>query len=139
MTLIGKLHPVFVHFPIALVLTAAAAEFVTIVTALQRWRAVAVVNIQAGAAMGVVTAMTGWIFATSPMVAGGTFLDWHRWIGLSAAASALAAAILSTALRDSSPRIATIYRVALLSSALLVAVTAHLGGTLVWGARFFQP
>jgi len=31
------------------------------------------------------------------------------------------------------------YRVTLFVTAFLVAITGHLGGTLVWGARFFQP
>ena len=54
MTLFSKFHPLLVHFPIALVLAAAAAELVVIATTRQAWRTVAVANIRAGAAMGVV-------------------------------------------------------------------------------------
>ena len=59
MSYIGKFHPLVVHFPIALVLAAAAAELVAIATPRKAWRTVAVANIRAGAVMGVVTATTG--------------------------------------------------------------------------------
>jgi uncharacterized membrane protein len=62
MSFIGKFHPLLVHFPIALVLAAAAAELVVIATPRQTWRMVAVANIRAGAAIGIVTAITGWLF-----------------------------------------------------------------------------
>jgi uncharacterized membrane protein len=79
MSYIGKFHPLVVHFPIALVLAAAAAELVAIATPRKAWRTVAVANIRAGAAMGVVTAITGWLFAASPLVDASPSLEWHRW------------------------------------------------------------
>jgi len=41
MMLIGKLHPLLVHFPIALVLAAAAAEIAAMRTRRASWRAIA--------------------------------------------------------------------------------------------------
>ena len=86
MTLFSKFHPLLVHFPIALVLAAAVAELVVITTAREAWRAVAIANIRAGAAMGVVAAITGWLFASSPLVDASTSLEWHRWLGMGGAA-----------------------------------------------------
>ena len=139
MTFIGKFHPLLVHFPIALVLAAAAAELLVLATPRQAWRTVAVANIRAGAALGVVTAVTGWLFATSPLVDATTSLEWHRWLGLAGAAGAIGAALLSSRLPGSSRRVALGYRVTLFVTALLVAITGHLGGTLVWGAGFLRP
>ena len=99
MPLIGKLHPLLVHFPIALVLAAAAAELVVITNPRTAWRSAAVANIRAAAALGVVTAITGWWFASSPLVDPSTSLQWHRWLGLAGAAGAIGAALLSTRLR----------------------------------------
>jgi uncharacterized membrane protein len=135
---IGKFHPLLVHFPIALVLMAAAAELVVIAVPRKTWRSVGVANIRAGAALGVVTAITGWLFASSPMVDATTSLEWHRWVGMAAAAGAMSAALLSSRLHVSS-RSAFVYRFTLFVTALLVAITGHLGGTLVWGARFLRP
>jgi uncharacterized membrane protein len=139
MTFIGKFHPLLVHFPIALVLAAAAAELVVIATAQKAWRQVAVANICAAAAIGIVTAFTGWLFASSPSVDVTTSLEWHRWLGIAGAVGAIGAALLSSRLHVSSRRSAFGYRFLLFVTALLVAITGHLGGTLVWGAGFLRP
>ena len=54
---IGKLHPLFLHFPIGLVITAAVAECIAILTHQESWRSIGVANLRAGAAMAVVTAI----------------------------------------------------------------------------------
>ena len=139
MSFIGEFHPLLVHFPIALVLAAAAAELLAIAAPRQVWRSVAVANICAGAFIGVATAITGWLFASSPLIDVTTSLEWHRWLGMAGTAGAIGAALLSSRLHVSSRRWAFVYRVTLFVTALLVAVTAHLGGMLVWGAGFLRP
>jgi uncharacterized membrane protein len=138
MALIGKLHPLLVHFPIALVMAAAAAELVAIATPRHAWHTVAVTNIRAGAALAVVTAVTGWLFASSPLVDATSALEWHRWMGMAGAVGALGAALLSSYRHVPSRRSVFVYRVALFGAAFLVAITGHLGGALVWGAEFFR-
>jgi len=139
MSFIGKFHPLIVHFPIALVLAAAAAELGLIATLRPAWRTVAVTNIRAGAALGVVTAITGWLFAASQGVDATMSLEWHRWLGMAGVAGAIGAALLSFGLHAASRRAAFGYRVTLFVTALLVAITGHLGGTLVWGGGFLRP
>src|SRR3954465_3796852 len=118
MSFIGKIHPLLVHFPIALVLAAAAAELVVIATLRQGWRTVAVANIHAGAAMAFVAAITGWLFASSPVVETGASLEWHRWLGMAGAIGAIGAAILSSRVHVLSRRSALGYRVTLFVTAL---------------------
>lgn len=138
MWLIGKLHPVLVHFPIGLVLAAAAAELLAIWTRRSAWRAIAVANLRAGAAAGVITAIAGWALASAPFIEPAPLLVWHRWIGVAGAAGAIGAALLSAA-HDRSRRAVFAYQTALFSAAALVAVAGHLGGALVWGADFLHP
>jgi uncharacterized membrane protein len=138
MAFIGKFHPLLVHFPIALVLAAAAAELVVIATTRQTWRTVAVANIRAGAAFGVVTAITGWLLGSSTLAEAGPALEWHRWVGMACAAGAIGAALLSWRLHVLSQRSALVYRLTLFVTAFLVVITGHLGGTLVWGAGFLR-
>jgi len=80
MALTGRLHPLLVHFPIALVLIAAVAELVSLTTQCPEWRAVAVANIRVGAAFAVASAGAGWILASSRIVEASPALEWHRWL-----------------------------------------------------------
>src|SRR5258706_138354 len=120
MTLMGRLHPLLVHFPIALILIAAVAELVAMATRLAEWRAVAV-----------------WLLASSRIVEASPLLERHRWLGTYAAIVAMGAALTTGRVVDSpSSRRAWVYRVAVFCAAGLVGIAGHLGAVLVWGADF---
>ena len=90
--------------------------------------------------MGVVTAITGWLFASSPLVDASrrrlNGIDGWAWPVRRARSARPSCRRVYTCHRSDS---AFAYRFTLFVTALLVAITGHLGGTLVWGARFFQP
>lgn len=137
MWLIGKLHPMLVHFPIGLIFAAAAAELIAIHTGRPAWRAIAVANVRGAAAMGAITVVAGWALASAPFIEPSRLLTWHRWTGVAAAAVAIGAA-LSTRSPAQSRRAVLVYRTALFGAAALVAAAGHLGGALVWGADFLR-
>ena len=139
MALVGRLHPVIVHFPIALVILAAAAEGAAAATGDRRWRTVAVINLRAGAAFAVAAVIAGWRLASAPGVDSTPLLEWHRWLGAIAAISTVAAAMATSRVERLSIRDLVIYRLALFCAATCVAVTGHVGGLLVWGADFMRP
>ena len=127
-----------VHFPIGLVLIAAVAEAVAILTDLREWRTVAVANVRAGAVFAIGAAIAGWRLASSPGMEATSSLEWHRWLGAIAAVAVFGAA-LATAGARGRPLAVWVYRITLFWAAALVAVTGHLGGLLVWGADFLRP
>jgi uncharacterized membrane protein len=133
MTLIGKLHPLLIHFPIAFVFGAAVAELAVIVTGQHRWRPVALANLLAAATFGVAAAVAGWRLATDSGLDSATLLEWHRYLGCAGAAMTLVAGIAGVRMRGSGP---LVYRVALFAAAALVASAGHLGGVMVWGRDF---
>jgi uncharacterized membrane protein len=138
MELIGRLHPLIVHFPIALVIIAGFAESGAWLTRDWRWRLVAFANIRLAAVFAVAAAFAGWRLAVAPGDST-ALVEWHRWLGVCAAATTAAAA-LATANDDRQSLIAEwVYRATLTSATVLVIVTAHLGGVLVWGADFLRP
>jgi uncharacterized membrane protein len=138
MALTGRLHPLLVHFPIALILIAAIAELIFLVTRFPRWHTVAVANLHAGAAFAVAAAGAGWLLASSRIVEASPALEWHRWLGLTAAIAAIAAALMTGKI-DPMERRQWLYRTALFSAAAIVAVAGHFGAVLVWGADFLRP
>ena len=139
MAIIGRLHPLLIHFPIALVISAAVAEAVAVITGDDRWCAVAVGNVRAGSIFALFAALAGWRLALDPGVETSSVLEWHRWLGTVGAGVALAAALATADTGGRSSLSVWIYRTALLAAALLVAATGHLGGVLVWGANFLRP
>ena len=139
MALIGRLHPLLIHFPIALVIDAAACECAAIATHDTRWRTMAVGNIRAGAAFALMAAMAGWRLALAPGIEPTPLLDWHRWLGAMAAGATFAAALAASGAEGRSAFEASVYRIALFGAATLVAVAGHLGGVLVWGAMSLRP
>ena len=78
MAFVGRLHPLLIHFPIALVIAAGLAEFTAIVTANEDWRTVAVGNVRAGAVFAVLAAIAGWRLALAPDMEVSPLLEWHR-------------------------------------------------------------
>jgi uncharacterized membrane protein len=139
MAFIGRLHPLLIHFPIALVIAAAVAECAAMVTADDGWRTVAVRNVRAGAVFALLATVAGWRLALAPGMEVSPLLEWHRWFGTVAAGAAVAAALATGGVRRRSVWGVRIYRVALFAAGTLVAVTGHFGGLLVWGANFLRP
>lgn len=138
MALIGRMHPLLVHFPIALVMVAVAAELAGPIAGQAQWRTVAAVNLRVAAAFAVVTSIAGWRLAAASVDVT-PLLQWHRWLGVAAAATTVAAALATTGANARSLIVSRIYRGALICAAAFVAAAAHLGGLLVWGADFLRP
>jgi uncharacterized membrane protein len=138
MALVGRLHPLLVHFPIALVIAAAAAESAAMLTGSGRWRTLAAANVTAGAAFALAATLAGWRLALDPAMDAPALLEWHRWLGAIGAGATLVAAV-SLAGAGRSPAGLWGYRVALFAATALVAAAGHLGGRMVWGAEFLRP
>jgi len=139
MALIGRLHPLLIHFPIALVIAAAAAEAMAMFTNDVRWRTVAVHNLWAAAVFAVMATIAGWRLALEPGMETSPLLEWHRWLGTIGAGVTSLAALAAPRSFSGSALEEFIYRILLFAAGALVPVAAHLGGLLVWGADFLRP
>lgn len=139
MALLARFHPLLVHFPIALVIVAVAAEAGAVLTGSRRWRAIAMANLCAGAPFAVVSAVAGWRLASTLGLDPTSILAWHRWLGAAGAGVTVVAALATLVARRGSPHGLWMYRIALGCAALLVAAAGHFGGLLVWGADFLHP
>ena len=139
MALTGRLHPLLLHFPIALVLVAAVAELVAILKHHRAWHVVAVANLRVGAVFAMAAAISGWLLASASVVDDVRSLEWHRWIGTVAVVATIGAALASAGIDRQGPTVRWLYRIALFWAAALVGITGHLGARLVWGADFLRP
>ena len=141
---VGRSHVILVHFPIALVITAAAFEMTrTVIERLrrndERVSSVATVTLWCvvlGAIAAGASAWTGWAYADDLHGEDGSpaAVNLHRWFGVAAlGATVCAAVVLLAAGRLLPRRTLGAGRALLLIAAVLVAISGHFGGTLVHG------
>lgn len=139
--LIGRLHPMLVHFPIALILLAAAIEVVRIKWDRQSLASMVAMLLATGAVGSLAASATGWIFARDfyPPPSERWLLEQHRWMGVTTTVLAGIAATAAYRWRFALAGKARWIRSGLIwLAALAVAATAHFGALMVWGMDFFN-
>ncbi len=134
--MLGRLHPVSTHFPVALMFVAVFAEGLAWWTRREAWSHTVRFLVVLAALGALTTASLGWINAsfTSYVGQSAAILNWHRWLGTGAAAWALICAGLVVLSKcEEGTRDRQRLRGALLVGAALVGVTGFLGSALIYG------
>ncbi|MFM7134134.1 MAG: c-type cytochrome domain-containing protein [Planctomycetota bacterium] len=141
----GRLHPVVVHFPIAVGLVAVGAEWWRSLSRREGMSPLTVPLLAISAVTAVAATATGWVIAAREY--GGEDSDtlgFHRWLGTATAVAMVLLAWRGAALaRDLSRNggaaaVARLgaFRVWALAVGIAVAFTGHLGGALVHGENY---
>lgn len=130
---VGSLHLLVLHFPIALLLSAAVGELWF------AWRGAKTPSpavhfcVLLGSAGAIVAAVLGWVHAAHGHGIGQpATLALHRWLGTVAAGWSAGTAALSVREQGTGVRTEW-FRVSLVAGAMLVGAAAHFGGRLVHG------
>lgn len=136
--LLGKLHVLIVHLPIALLPLAGILEMLSLWLKSPRWRFAARLNFVAGATMAIVAASLGWIAASQSHYSGELTetLSLHRWLGVSVAIISAAGLAALVAVKYKPSRSLIVYRTISFALVVLVPATAHLGGSLIYGKDY---
>jgi uncharacterized membrane protein len=131
----GRLHPVFVHFPIALLIAALAAELLK--PRKDGPSAASGFCLALGTLGALAAALSGWLFAAHDPPGAGLLLERHRWSGVGTAAAACVTSL--SAWRWQRSRDATLAlptRLGLALTAALAGLSGHWGGAMVYGEGF---
>jgi uncharacterized membrane protein len=137
---LGKLHPLAVHFPIALLIVAALVEAMALARCRPLFGPVANLLLSLGVAASMVAIPLGWANAsTSEHIGQEATVELHRWLSIAAGSTALAAYALGHALRRKPGRSLRVsYVLVLFAAAIGVSVAGHLGGALVYGDDYLH-
>ncbi len=135
--LIGKIHPIVIHFPIALIIAAGLAELCSLTQRRTGMTSAVTFCLLLGTAGAVLSAISGWVFAMEQ----GYVIEMttetaslHRWLGV---LTALAAPVLLWVdLLSNKDR--RFFRFCLVVLIALVMATGHFGGVLVYGESLFS-
>ncbi len=135
---VGRLHPALVHFPIALLLTAALAELLRMLLGVPWLASAARFCIQIGCAGAVVAGTTGWL-STEYGTQVGRDIGVHRWLAFATIALSIVLLALSELVhRREGAGPSSQYRLVLFATVVLVGVTGHFGGMLVHGSGYLS-
>ncbi len=137
---LGKFHPPSVHFPIALLISAALAELLLIITKRTLFDAAAQFCVWGGS-IGTFSAVTlGWFLAGFRLNDPDWIMTTHRWLGTAVGLSAVLILMLCIASHEGGTRQLQWrwwFRVMLFITAIAVAMNGFLGGALIYGLNHY--
>lgn len=138
---LARLHPFAVHFPVALIVSAAVAELMLVLTRNAYFGSASRFMINVGAWASAVACAAGFAAAWGETFGGdvaGAFAT-HRIAGIAVPVLAFVAAGLCEGTRRSGQVWELwLYRVFLLLAAVAVLIAGHRGGILVYGPEYFR-
>lgn len=133
---IGRLHPMIVHFPIALIVVAGLMELFTFGKFNSKIRPGILVLASIGAVSAAIAAIMGWLLATNEGTTG-ELLDLHQWLGIwTAGLSLLTLFFLNQIRSNPTPAQIKAYRFILFLTVISVSVAGHFGASLTHGKDF---
>jgi mono/diheme cytochrome c family protein/uncharacterized membrane protein len=131
---LGKLHPAAVHFPIALLTAAAAAEFLQWITGQRHFADISRFCVWFGTGTALVAGLLGWFVGSFRSTDVSGTLMTHGWLGASSVVCAGVVFVLSERSRRADhATMRTWFRFVLLLAAVLILVTGFFGGAVVFG------
>ncbi len=136
MAWLGSFHPLFLHFPIALIVMTAVAECFSYWTRDSFFDAASRFMIMAAAVTAIPTTLFGLAFAYSATY-GGELMDdlwWHRFFGL-----LTTFLVVGTVYMREYYRHWPLYYALLVLSFISVCATAFFGGQMTFGPFYFLP
>lgn len=133
---LGRLHPIMVHFPVSLLLIAAVMEVMTFRKFQSSLRTGINWLVFVGAGGALISAVFGWLLASSGSYGGDTFAT-HQWVGIATAVlGILVAFFLWLIIRKKRYGFVKVYQALLLLATVGVSVAGHYGGSLTHGQDY---
>ena len=133
----GKLHPLVIHFPIALVLVAFAAALAGQLKLFKHTDSVITWCLAFGAAISLISVASGWINADVSGYSDESVFN-HRWSGVAVAIGATIALFAHLRkITSGSKAMHALFWVAIIASVISVSIAGHTGGELVYGEESF--
>ncbi len=135
MAAFGKYHPLIVHFPIALLLTAAFAQVLNIRAKNGHYDTAVKLLVWTGALGALGAGVLGWMHSGPVQAGENVVMSTHRWIGTLLLIGGLVTAFVmaKAAKKEGGISKSMIFNVLLFGLALAVSVNGFLGGALAHG------
>ena len=133
---LGRLHPLMVHFPVALLIIAGLLELLKIKTFHTNLRAGINWMVYIGTAGSILAVVLGLLLSNTGEYGGETF-EWHQWTGIITSILAiLTASVLWYTTKKDKRTFIPLYRGLLFFTVASVSLAGHFGGSLTHGQDY---
>ncbi len=133
--LLGRLHPLLVHFPVGLIIVAFFLEILTLIRKKTELREGITWMIYIGAVSATLSAIFGWFLKTQEAYSG-QLVDNHQYTGIATAVFAVITAfLLKNSLKQRVLNLKA-YRLVLFITVILLSIAGHLGANLTHGEDY---
>jgi uncharacterized membrane protein/mono/diheme cytochrome c family protein len=133
--LLGRFHPLVVHFPIGLLVVALIFELFTIGGKRQGLRDGIIWMVYIGAATAILAALMGWFLGTYDEYTGDLVIN-HQYTGIATAALAMVTVLLMRNVVSKKLPDYRLYRSGLFITVISLTVAGHLGANLTHGEDY---
>ena len=135
--LLGRFHPLLVHFPIGLLVVALFMELLSIGGKRKGLREGIRWMLYIGTIFAVLSALFGWLLRTQEEYAG-DLVENHQYTGIATAVLAVVTSILLYQTNKGKLKDFRIYRIAFITTVGLLTVAGHLGANLTHGEDYLM-
>src|SRR5260221_684662 len=132
---IGHLHPVLVHLPIGILLTAILFDWLSRRKGFRKLHKSVQVMLFLGFLSAAMSSFTGYLLSQSGDY-DATLLNRHQWLGISVSILSLIVLLLRRGKEKGQKLVSSLL---LFGLAILILFTGHAGGSLTHGADFLEP
>ncbi|MDX2249878.1 MAG: DUF1549 domain-containing protein [Bacteroidia bacterium] len=136
LTFLGRLHPMVVHFPIALLIVALLMEMMTLRGKNENFRGAITLLLRLGAVSAIVSVALGLILHEQESY-GGELIEYHEWSGIATMLFSLLAVWLNYRSNKRSTGV-NLYRIVLGLSVICLTIAGHLGASLTHGEDYLS-
>lgn len=133
--LLGRLHPLLVHFPIGLLVVALFMELLTLGGKRKGIREGTYIIVYVGTTFAILSAFFGWLLRTQEDYTG-ELVDNHQYVGIATAVLAILTTILLRRTLKGKFKNFRAYRAGLIATVVLLTIAGHLGASLTHGEDY---
>lgn len=135
--LMGRFHPLLVHFPIGILVLALFLEYLTLSEKRKGLREGIHWMVYLGSGFAVFSALSGWLLRTQDTYSG-QIIDYHQYLGISTAVLAVITALLLKNTLSGKLSNYLFYRIGLTVTVIVLTIAGHLGASLTHGTDFLS-
>lgn len=132
--MLGRIHPLILHFPIVLILLVFCFELARRFNVMKQGKTIVTLLLVAAAVTTLISVIAGYLLFASGEYSG-ALMERHLWGGVITGASVFVATGCYFLL-DRFPRLGTLYFISLFVSASSVGYTSHMGGSITHGQEY---